>query len=32
VSKSDEGAYVMAFLWVTNAEAGLEELDGDPAP
>lgn len=32
VSKSDEGAYVMAFLWVTNAEAGLEEPEEDPAP
>ena len=30
VSKSDDGAYVMAFLWVTNAEAGLEEPDRDP--
>lgn len=32
VSKSDEGAYVMAFLWVTNAEAGLGEPEEDPAP
>lgn len=36
VSKGDEGAYVMAFLWVTNAEAGLEAPEGDqdaaPAP
>lgn len=32
VSKSDEGAYVMAFLWVTNAEAGVEEPEEDPAP
>ena len=32
VSKSDEGAYVQAFLWVTNAEAGFEEPEEDPAP
>lgn len=36
VSKSDEGAYVMAFLWVTNAEAGFrdpeEETEADPTP
>lgn len=32
VSKGDEGAYVMAFLWVTNAEAGIEEPERDPAP
>jgi hypothetical protein len=32
VSKSDEGAYVQAFLFVTNAEAGFEEPEGDPAP
>lgn len=30
VSKSDEGAYVMAFLWVTNAEAGLEKPEDAP--
>lgn len=30
VSKSDEGAYVQAFLWVTNAEAGLEAPEEDP--
>lgn len=30
VSKSDEGAYVMAFLWVSNAEAGLEDPTDDP--
>ena len=29
VSKGEEGAYVMAFLWVTNAEAGLEAPNGD---
>jgi hypothetical protein len=29
VSKSDAGAYVMAFLWVTNAEAGLEQPEED---
>lgn len=29
VSKSDEGAYVMAFLWVSNADAGLEDPDAD---
>lgn len=29
VSKGDEGAYVMAFLWVTNAEAGLADPDDD---
>lgn len=35
VSRSDEGAYVQAFLWVSNAEAGLEAPDPedeDPAP
>lgn len=32
VSKGDEGAYVQAFLWVTNAEAGIEEPERDPAP
>lgn len=37
VSKGDEGAYVMAFLWVTNAEAGIEgpefdDEDGIPEP
>lgn len=36
VSKSEAGAYVMAFLWVTNAEAGLEapeeDSDAEPAP
>jgi hypothetical protein len=32
VSKGDEGAYVQAFLWVTNAEAGFEEPEEDPAP
>jgi len=30
VSKGDEGAYVQAFLWVKNAEAGLE-LEGGPS-
>lgn len=29
VSRGDEGAYVMAFLWVSNAEAGLEDDIGD---
>lgn len=32
VSKGDEGAYVMAFLWVNNAEAGLEPEEGDNDP
>jgi hypothetical protein len=32
VSRGDEGAYVQAFLWVSNAEAGLEEPEEDPAP
>lgn len=32
VSSGDEGAYVQAFLWVSNAEAGLEEPEEDPAP
>jgi hypothetical protein len=32
VSKGDEGAYVQAFLWVTNAEAGIEEREEEPAP
>jgi hypothetical protein len=29
VSASDEGAYVMAWLWVSNEEAGIGEEDDD---
>lgn len=32
VSKGDEGAYVQAFLWVTNAEAGLDSPEESPIP
>lgn len=32
VSKSDEGAYVQAFLWVANAEVRPEEPEEDLAP
>jgi len=32
VSKSDEGAYVMAFLWVSNADAGIEFPEEDMQP
>lgn len=32
VSKSDEGAYVMAFLWVSNADAGIEFPQEDIQP
>lgn len=31
VSKSDEGAYVQAFLWVRNAGAGLVEAPEEDA-
>lgn len=27
VSQSDKGAYVAAWVWVTNADAGIEEGD-----
>lgn len=27
VSRADEGAYVMAWVWVTNDEAGIQESD-----
>lgn len=32
VSRGDEEAYVMAFLWVENAEAGLEPEDEEEEP
>lgn len=33
VSRGDDGAYVMAFLWVDNAEAGLDlDPEDDVSP
>ena len=29
VSSSDEGAYVMAWVWASNADAGIEDCDHD---
>lgn len=29
ISDSDEGAYVMAWVWVSNEEAGVEPEDDD---
>jgi hypothetical protein len=30
VSQGSEGAYVMAWLWVSNDDAGIEPADEDP--
>jgi hypothetical protein len=29
VSRSDEGAYVMCWVWVSNEDAGIEEPEDE---